>query len=143
MALHGNKTKSVQAEHRRYKSFALKMSGKTYREVGLELSVSSKTAFKDVQRVLKEQRPPQEEVEYFRNVEVTRLEVILNKIWPKVEAGDYQAIDRAIKISRQIAELTGANSPEKLAFTDKKGNDLSLTIKLDRDTKEYDGNGRN
>lgn len=112
----GNTKKSVTAEERRYKAFELKRIGKTYRDIGKELGCSRTQAQRDVFRVLREMRPPQENVDYHRNILLGRYEYILEKLFPKLESktliGESAVYDRILKTLNQIADITGVKEKQ-------------------------------
>jgi transcriptional regulator with XRE-family HTH domain len=81
--------------------------GLTYAEIGKELGINHQTAWNYVNEVLDSFKPKPEDVERFRSMQVSRLEAVLRTLWPKVEAGDLQALDRWVKIDQRIAALRG------------------------------------
>lgn len=115
-----NPKTSVPAEERRYKSFELKKRGKSYRDIQQELGISQTMARKDVMRVLRDMRPPQEDVEYHRNMLVTRYEFLLTRLFELLEVGktigESAVYDRILKTLNQIADITGVKEkPNKQA----------------------------
>lgn len=77
-------------------------------------------ARKDVMRVLRDMRPPQEDVEYHRNMLVTRYEFLLTRLFELLEVGktigESAVYDRILKTLNQIADITGVKEkPNKQA----------------------------
>lgn len=128
MSNNGNTKDSEEAEERRYRAFELKKAGYTLRDIGrLCGGISHTQASRDIKRVLKELRPPQEDVDKMRDMEVLRLESYLLRLKPKIEAGEYGAIDRAIRISDQIAELRGLKASRAV---DVNSGEVELRIRI-------------
>jgi hypothetical protein len=127
MANNGNTKKSTKAEQRRYRAFEMNKAGYSYRQIAEAFGVSRTQAFKDVKRVLKELAPPTEDVQFVRDREVQRLTGMIPGFYPNAIRGDEKAANMVLRISRQIAELTGANSPEKIEHSGVVGVPKSIT----------------
>lgn len=122
-----NSKTAVPAEERRYKSFELKKCGKSYRDIQKELGISQTMARKDVMRVLRDMRPPQEDVEYHRKMLVTRYEFLLERLFEALESSPDSAnatYDRILKTLNQIADVT--STKEKAPVADNQNNDLAV-----------------
>jgi len=59
---------------------------------------------------------------------VARIEKAISteKFRALIDRGDVGAIDRLLKATAQLAQLTGANAPTKIAQTDTDGRDIAL-----------------
>lgn len=128
-----NEKKSVPAKERRYKAFDLKKTGKSYRAIGKELGCSQTQALRDVVRVLREMRPPQEDVDHHRGMLVTRYEMILERLFTEFETAGALALpailDRILKTLNQIADITGVK--EKSLVVKEKEQTADLTAFAD------------
>ncbi len=118
MANNGNTTHSASAEERRYKAFELKRAGKSYRDIAKELGCGRTQAQRDVIRVLREMRPPQEDVDHHRAMLISRYEFLLEKLFPKLEnkalIGESGVYDRILKTLNQIADITGVKEKQQV-----------------------------
>jgi hypothetical protein len=113
---------------RRYKAFELRKAGASYRLIAITMKNLANTnpklyvppkynfteAYKDVEIVLKELRPVQEDIEQYRNIQIERLENYLVRINPLIQAGDLTAIEKAIRIDNRLALLKGTDQPIKV-----------------------------
>lgn len=134
----------------KYEAFKLRRNeGLSYEEIGERLGVSLSSAWNYVNEVLDEMKPKPEDVERFRSMQVSRLEAVLRTLWPKVEAGDLQALDRWVKIDQRIAALRGLEiqkhehniGEETLAALDIKKIREKLAEAIDRKHRDESGQG--
>jgi len=89
--------------------------------------VTRATVAKDVQFVLKTMAEDIKiDVVEYRQLLIARIEhaISTEKFQKKIESGDVQYIDRLLKATAQIAQMTGANAPTKVAQTDTEGRDV-------------------
>ncbi len=65
----------------------------------------------------------QEPAEELRTLEVTRLDALIEKLWPQLDHPllGLQAADRVLKVMERRARLLGLDSPVKIAPTDPTG----------------------
>lgn len=119
MAKRGNpRGQSIVARERRFQAVELAKRGYSYRQIASALNVSVKTAHLDVKRGLVELAPlTGEEAVQFRALMIERLNLWLQKLAPRIEGGDLSALDRALKINKQIMDLTGIAAPNRLEIT--------------------------
>jgi hypothetical protein len=109
-----NNADEVAIENRRAKAWDLRVKGKTYREIGLELGVSHVTAWEDVKFLGERIRSETDEsVEQHRAMQVQRLDKVISVLMPKVEDGDFEAMDRLDKAEKRRAALLGLDAPAK------------------------------
>lgn len=108
-------------------------AGWSYRRIAEDVGVSIGTISDDVNSSLAELR---EETDLYTEnhvkLEEIRLDKMLSAIWAKVEAGDFQAIDRALKIMERKAKLLGydqlsAEQSEFLRLLTNASNDELIT----------------
>jgi len=126
MANNGNTKKDASAGERKYKAFEMRKLGKTYRQIGAELGFSHVAARKAVYKILQEMRPPQEDVDFHRNMLLTRYEFLIEKLFDSLENNPDSANaihDRILKTLNQIADITGVK--EKTSAPDNPNNDLA------------------
>lgn len=112
-----NPNTKVPAAERRYKSFELKKQGYSYRDIQQVLGCSHTQAHKDVMRVLREMQPSQQDVDYHRNMLLTRYEHIIKSLTGKLNAGDLHegpTYDRILKTLNQIADITGVKEKQQV-----------------------------
>lgn len=92
---------------------ALANSGKSYSQIAAELGCSKSTAHAYVVTTLRWSVGQAGAEEVFWNT-VARLNAALGAIWPKVLEGDYQAIDRFLRIEATRRSLYGLDAPTKI-----------------------------
>ena len=98
--------KAVSNKERQAKALELRKAGATYQQISDQLGYSNyKSAARSVKTAL--ERLVREPAEELRNMELERLNHMLLTLWPRVQGGEYPAIDRAIRIGERIAALTG------------------------------------
>lgn len=92
----------------------LRQAGKSYREIGPELGISFTTAYNDVKRALEELREHcREEAILVRDIQVTRIDSMIDAIWQDALGGNLLAVDRVVKLEDQRARLIGTFAPAK------------------------------
>lgn len=111
-----SKAQQAKTAERRGKAIRLKIEGKTYTEIAELLGYDSKaSACTDIKRAL--ERHVIEEglaVEAWRELELARLDVLQQAIWPEAMDGSPRAIETALKILDRRAKLLGLDSAVKL-----------------------------
>lgn len=102
---------------RRSKALMLRKRGKSYQDIGKELSISTQTARKDVLIAIADARGNEEEdTVMVRDLELERLDAMLNAIWPKVLRGDTFCVQQALKIMERRADYLGLDAPKRTEF---------------------------
>lgn len=108
------KTRQAEIEQRRKTVAANLTGGLNYRDMATALGVSLGTVSKDVKIILARWRNEQvTAVDDWAQLEVRRLDRVLNGIWDKAIAGDLSAVDRVIKVMERRAKLLGLDKPER------------------------------
>lgn len=93
-------------------SLQLRSAGHDYRKIAEVLGVSVKTAYYDVQEGLGYLREHEKVLaEDVKAIHLTRLDLMLSYIWPRVENGDTFAIGTALSVMQRQASLLGLNAP--------------------------------
>jgi DNA-binding CsgD family transcriptional regulator len=114
--------RKVKAAERKKQALARRIGGWTFAQIGEELGISAQAAYNLVKSALAETNAKTaEEAEILRRLELERLDTMRSAIWGLVLKGDVQAIDRALRISKRMSELTGIDAPTKIAPTDPTG----------------------
>lgn len=110
--------RKVTAAERRQQAINLRMGGKTFQQIGEQLGITKQSAHSLVITALKEiSTKTAESAEELRRMEMERLDFMRNAIWGQVINGDVLAIDRALRISKRMAELLGLDAPTKSDVT--------------------------
>lgn len=108
------KTEQAQIELRRKTVAANLIGGLNYRDLAETLGVSIGTISNDVKVILSRWRREQmRAADDWVQLEVRRLDKMLNTIWNSVVAGDLACMDRALKIMERRAKLLGLDAPEQ------------------------------
>lgn len=126
------KGNTEQAAERHVRAFELRKQGYSYREIGVALGVSHKTAHEDVQRVLAELATLRlaSAAEYV-DLELERLDAAQQALAAHLETGDPQIINSWVKVSESRRKLLGLDAPTKIAQTNPDGSaytDLRTTV---------------
>lgn len=114
-----SKTSAAKARMLKHQeqALALRRSGMAFSAIGAKLGISRSRAHALVQIGLQDAR---EQVaahsDQLRTEEVSRLDGMLAKIYPKAARGDLQAIDRVLKISERRSRLFGLDAPVRTAL---------------------------
>lgn len=110
----------LTAAEKRDQAFAMKKGGATYTQIAVELGCSRGMAHKMVVTALKE-LPPLPDLSDFRRGELERTEDLIAAMWPKVLAGDAEAVRAVVRIMERRARLAGADVQPSLNAI---GNDI-------------------
>ena len=143
MASKGNKNKGEKEEavERKYEAFEFRKSGKSYREIGRELDISSGQAHKDVMWVLKTIIDDhKEDVEQYRQMELERLDEYVKSLDWKKNMGNFKTVEIMLKIQDRRAKLLGLDMPTKIAPTSPDGSEPFTGLIV---LPEKNGNGKN
>lgn len=116
-ALH-QKTRKAAEVARRRKIVALNLlAGATYSEIATALNVSKATISGDYKAILAEWKQNYADIaDNYVNMQMKRLDVLLNAVWEKARAGDSASVDRALAILdrqnnlMQVGKRTGTTS---------------------------------
>ena len=113
----------INAKERALKAVELRKAGATYQAIADQLGFRSpQGAYDAVKRtLLRTAQAPSDEL---RVLEIERLDTMLLAIWAAVRAGNYGAIDRAIRIAARRAALLGLDAPDKHEVTGADGEPL-------------------
>ena len=104
---------------RKYECLRLRRKGLSYREIGEELNIDQTTACRNVKQCLNECiKKGEKDTEKFRQLELIRLDRMLEVIEDKIKKGDLQAIDKGLKIANQRAKLLGLDAPVQIEATE-------------------------
>lgn len=93
---------------RRREAIDLRRQGLTFEAIGERMGISRQSAHELVQKAMVEFRTDTAEaVEDHRRLELARLERIAEILWPAVEEGRGDAVDRVLKVAQRKAALLG------------------------------------
>lgn len=102
------KTDTAERELRRRKVAANLLAGLSYRQMAEALGVSIGTIAADVRTIIDHWRKEQvQDVDSWMQVQLRRLDTILNAIWTRVLEGDLKAAETALKVIERQAKLLG------------------------------------
>jgi hypothetical protein len=109
-------------EHQR-QALELRRAGLGYEAIGAQLGIGKSQAHRLVQRGLAECRAQvTANADELRSEELSRLDGMLQGLWPRARKGEAAAVDRVLKIGERRAKLLGLDAPTKVAETDPAGN---------------------
>lgn len=99
------------------KAIDLRRAGVGFVEIGQKLGVSKSTAHRMVEAGMESARAQiTASSDDLKAQELSRLDGMLLKLYPKAAKGDVQAIDRVIKIGERRAKLLGLDAPVRTAL---------------------------
>ena len=101
-----------QMQAKRNRAYDLRLSGKTYRQIGMEMGVSHVTAQNWVKDYLAEVTLPL--VDEVRKQEVDRMQRILDRLEARADEGDDKALALQLKVSERLCKMLGADAPQQV-----------------------------
>jgi hypothetical protein len=106
------KPQRLTKEQRRVEALNYRAAGYDYREIGVALGVSVKTAHQDVQEALAYLRKYERILaEDIRALDLTRLDKMMTYLWPAIERGETYSIAQALNIMSRRAKMLGLDAP--------------------------------
>jgi hypothetical protein len=103
----------VAAADRQRRALELRAAGAGFASIARQLGYAGPSgAFKAVSAGLN--ATLQEPADELRTLELDRLDQLLAAVWPLALQGDFQAIDRALKIGERRARLMGIDAPRRV-----------------------------
>jgi hypothetical protein len=109
-------------EHQR-QALELRRAGLGYEAIGAQLGLKKSQTHRLVQAGLAECRAQvTANADELRSEELSRLDGMLQGLWPRARKGEAAAVDRVLKIGERRAKLLGLDAPTKVAETDPAGN---------------------
>ncbi|QRM23529.1 MULTISPECIES: helix-turn-helix transcriptional regulator [Burkholderia] len=104
--------KRLASLEREAQAVELRKRGATYRQIGLALGISGKSAYNLIQRAFaKLEKQSATGSGPLRALEIERLDAMRNGLWDKATQGDVNAVAACLKISERLAKLTGLDQP--------------------------------
>jgi orotate phosphoribosyltransferase-like protein len=102
------KPSTIGNTERRRQAVDLRRRGLTFAAIGAEMGISVQAAHQLVTLAMRDFRTDTAEaVEEHRQLELSRLERIVEIMWPQVEEGRGDAVDRVLKVAQRKAALLG------------------------------------
>jgi DNA-binding CsgD family transcriptional regulator len=102
------KPSAIGHTERRKEAVDLRRGGLTFEAIGQRMGITRQAAHALVNNALLEFRTDTAEaVEDHRRLELARLERIVEIMWPQVEEGRGDAVDRVLKVAQRKAALLG------------------------------------
>lgn len=106
----------------RAEALKARMMGASYGHIADTLQISKATAWKYCkQEVARLEKEGDETADEIIRIELIRYDAMILAAWPKVQAGDLQAMAQVLAISRERRKLLGLDKPQKIAQTDPEG----------------------
>jgi hypothetical protein len=109
------RAKTWSAAERRAQIFEYVKAGSSYRDIGRKFGVSHVTIVRDVRRTLEAlQRTAIHDLELYRQLELVRLDQLLQGVWVAAVEGNPGAVALALRILERRAKLLGLDAPTKI-----------------------------
>lgn len=103
-------------EHRR-QALELRRMGLGYEAIGAQLGLGKSQAHRLVQAALADCREQvTAHADELRSEELSRLDGMLQGLWPRARKGEAAAVDRVLKIGERRAKLLGLDAPTRTAL---------------------------
>ena len=115
----GNKTSAAHARKLKSQTQAIELrrAGMSYAVIAQRLQLSRSRAHALVQIAMQESHAQiTASADELRAEEVSRLDGMLEKIYPRAAGGDVAAIDRVLRIGERRARLLGLDAPVRTAL---------------------------
>lgn len=116
-----------QEQELRNRAYELRLSGKTYRQIGMAMGIGHETARRWITQHLAEETLPL--IEEVRKTEVDRMLRILDRLEERSEMGDDKAIALQIKVSERLCKMLGADMPQQLHVERTETTQVDLAIR--------------
>lgn len=93
----------------------LRIRGCSYREIGVAMDISGKSAFYLVKRARDRiNKEVNEKAEMSREIELAGMYKMRAALWPRIEKGDTAAIQQNLTINTRISKLMGLEAPQQI-----------------------------
>jgi len=103
-------------EHQR-QALELRRMGLGYEAIGAQLGLGKSQAHRLVQAALADCREQvTAHADELRSEELSRLDGMLQGLWPRARKGEAAAVDRVLKIGERRAKLLGLDAPTRTAL---------------------------
>jgi hypothetical protein len=97
---------------------SLRVSGRSFQEIGDALGVSKPVAWKIVDKALQEFRQAHmADADQVRAVAMARLEALVRHAWAKVEQGDMDAVRTVLLVTARLCKMMGLDAPSTYKVT--------------------------
>lgn len=119
------KTSPIRARtiERQKQALELRRMGLGYEAIAAQIGIGKSQAHRLVAAGMDDAREQiAADADVLRAAEVSRLDGMLQGLWPRARKGDVAAVDRVLKIGERRAKLLGLDAPTKIAETDPDGN---------------------
>ncbi len=121
----------IEAAERQVQALELRKRGKTFQDIADSLGyATAQGAYLAVESGLK--RTQQQPADSVRQLELERLDKLLDAMWDKATAGKDFSVDRVLAIMDRRARYLGLDKPVKFSPTDADGNSLDLAMLIVR-----------
>ncbi len=117
----------VEAAERQTQALELRKRGKTFQDIADYLGyATAQGAYAAVEAALK--RTQQQPADSVRQLEIERLDKLLDGLWDQATLGKELKVDRVLAIMDRRAKYLGLDKPVKFSPTDADGNSLDLAM---------------
>jgi DNA-binding CsgD family transcriptional regulator len=118
--------RKVRKEARALQALQMRIEAATYQEIADALHITKSSAWTLVKHALDDlKKEVHEEAEHARAAELIRLDNELAALWPACVAGDVQAIDCSLRISKRRSDLLGLDAATKSELSGPGGGPLT------------------
>lgn len=112
----------TQAEQREWRVLELKAQGKTFDDIAFEVGYANASgAWKAYKRAMSATASQNLTADQRRELELHRIDVVLNGLWPAASKGDLTAVDRFEKLSKLRAKIEGFSIAPQRSWQQSRG----------------------
>lgn len=112
---------------RRDLAMEMRLKGMSFRDIGLTLGVSDKTAAKDVNWcITRFNEMIEDKVDALRTEQMLRYEKVIEAFWERSMKGDTWSADRLLVAMRQYEDLLGLKLPQRVKVEGDKDNPITV-----------------
>lgn len=122
------KPAGVALWEKRWQYLDLRKQGLSYYQIAQRFGVSETAVSHTVKGALAELiEISKEDAEEVRQLELERLDEMLQGIWNRATTGDVAAVDRVVKLMERRAKYSGLDAPTRGEITGKDGGPIEIT----------------
>ena len=129
---------AIRIDKRRARVAELRKAGKTKSQIAEELHCNESTIARDLRALNQAWQIAKVDTEAERTLMHERLEALLSAVWPQAVAGHLKAVDEALRVLKQEAELLGLDAPTKREISGPDGDPIEVATTVALSVEERD-----
>ena len=115
----GSYEASVLLELQAIKMYRMRVQGYTVVEIAEELGIAHQVVTINLRRVMQELKAlSEQEADSYRAYELTRLDNLFKSLQAKIEEGDVNAVNAAVRVIERRCKMLGIDAPQEIKIDD-------------------------